>query len=81
MRRASSYRKASPALLRGVANNIKRLREACGYTQEELADRIGFNKSRIYKLEQATVNASLSSLETVARGLGCDVEDLLRRAP
>ena len=79
MRKTSSARKASPAFLQRVGNNIKRLREARGYSQQELADRIGRNKSLIGKLEGATLNVTIDTLDTVAQGLGCDVGDLLRR--
>ena len=72
-------RKPSQAILLRLADNLKALRKARGYTQKNLAQRTGFTKKNIGHIEQATVNVTLASLETVAEGLECFEEDLLRR--
>jgi DNA-binding Xre family transcriptional regulator len=72
-------RKASPEILWRLATNLKRLREARGYTQHELARRCGFPNSYISDIEQETVNITLANLEALANGLECFAEDLLRR--
>jgi len=79
-------RKASPEILWRLATNLRRLRKARGYTQERLGKLCGFSKTYISNVEHATVNISLSNLEALMKGLGCDVGDLLnpisnRRGP
>ena len=37
------------------------------------------HKNYISNIEQATVNISLANLETIARGLRCTANDLLRK--
>lgn len=72
-------RKASSEILSVLATNLKKLREARGYTQQELARRCGFSNSYIGDIEQETVNITLANLEALAKGLECSAEDLLRR--
>lgn len=72
-------RKASPDIRWRLAVNLKRLREARGYTQLELARRCGLTNAYISKIEQELMNVSLANLETLAKGLECSEEDLLRR--
>jgi len=72
-------RKASPELRWRLATNLKKLREARGYTQQELARRSGLTRNYISNIEQETVNISLANLEALAVGLDCSEEDLLRR--
>ena len=73
------FRKPSQAILLRLADNLKTLRKARGYTQKRLAQRTGFTKNYIANIEQATLNTSLATLETLAEGLECFEEDLLRR--
>jgi transcriptional regulator with XRE-family HTH domain len=72
-------RKASPEIRWRLSTNLKRLREARGYTQSELANLCGLSKTYISNVEQGTVNISLANLEALANGLSCAEEDLLRR--
>ncbi len=78
---ANQNRKPTDEILLRLSNNVKRLREARGYTQEDLAKLCGFKKSYISRVEQAIVNITLANLQTLARGLGCTEGDLLRRQP
>jgi transcriptional regulator with XRE-family HTH domain len=55
------------------------LREARGYTQEDLSTRCRLHKSYIGNIERATVNITLASLEVLAAGLECSEEELLSR--
>jgi transcriptional regulator with XRE-family HTH domain len=75
----SNYRRASPEILWRLSTNLKRLREARGYTQKELANLCGLNKTYIGNVERATINITLANLEAIANGLDCTAEDLLRR--
>lgn len=71
-------RKASTAIRYRLADNLKRLRQARGYTQKELGRLCGLSKTYIGNVEQGAVNISLANLEALAIGLGCAEEDLLR---
>jgi transcriptional regulator with XRE-family HTH domain len=71
-------RKASSESLWLLATNLKRLREARGYSQLELARRTGLPNGYISKVEQELKNVTLANLEALANGLGCSLEDLFR---
>jgi transcriptional regulator with XRE-family HTH domain len=70
-------RKASQEIRYRLADNLKRLREARAYTQKDLANLCGLNKTYIGNVEQGIVNISLANLEAIAKGLECSAEDLL----
>ena len=72
------HRKASPEILRRLAINLKRLRKSQEYTQRQLATLCAFTTSYIGNVEQGRVNITLANLETLAWGLDCSAEDLLR---
>ena len=74
-------RKASGEIRWRLSINARRLRQARGHTQQELAHLCGFSESYISNVEQGTVNISLANLEGLAKGLCCAEEDLLRRPP
>jgi transcriptional regulator with XRE-family HTH domain len=74
-------RKASPGVLWRLSTNLKRLRQARGYTQRELARLCGFSNTYVSNVEQGTVNICLANLEALAKGLECAEEDLLRTVP
>jgi transcriptional regulator with XRE-family HTH domain len=69
-------RQPSPQLLAVVSYNVRRLREARGLTQRELSRVCKFSESYVGAVEQDTVNLTLSSLELLATGLECSVQDL-----
>jgi transcriptional regulator with XRE-family HTH domain len=77
----TSKRKPSPEIRSRLASNIKRLREARGYTQGILAKLCRLNVKYISNVEQGTVNITLANLEALARGLRCSEEDLLTEHP
>ena len=53
-----------------VALQIRWLREDLGFTQAQLAKRVGVSQQQVAKLENPTANPSLATLEAVARGAG-----------
>jgi transcriptional regulator with XRE-family HTH domain len=59
-----------------VGENIKRLREAAGLSQTELARRAGIDQGGLSKIEKGR-NLTLETLRDLARALGCSVVDLL----
>jgi transcriptional regulator with XRE-family HTH domain len=72
---------ASSDILWRLGTNLKRLREARGYSQVQLARRCGVTKSYISKIEQYILNISVANLEVLCDALDCAPEDLLRRPP
>ena len=56
------------------------LRKQKGWSQNEMAERLGFNISTITILETATKSPTLRTLQVVARGFGMEVSALIRTA-
>ena len=77
----NQYRKASLEIRRRLSFNLKRLRGARGYTQQELANFSQLSKNYISNVEQGRLNVTLASLEALAKGLGCAEIELLRPFP
>lgn len=62
--------------------NLKRIRTAYGFTQAELAERSGVSLRSIQMYEQRNKNinkASADSMYSLAKVLGCTMEDLIER--
>jgi len=76
---ANPNRKASPQIRWRLSANVKRLRAARGYTQEDLASLCRVTKSYVGNVEQGRANVTLATIEILARGLGCDERELLKR--
>ncbi len=55
---------------RRLALNMKRLREAQGISQEELADRAGVHRTYISGVERGVRNPTVTVLDKIAKGLG-----------
>ena len=62
-----------------LADNLRRYRNYRGYTQQGLAKVCGLHKKYVGNVEQVTVNISLANLESLATGLRCGEDELLRR--
>lgn len=56
--------------------DIKRLREAQGKTQKQLADEMGVERSTVAKWEARTAFPRADKLPKLAEVLGCSVADL-----
>ena len=60
-----------------VGDNIKKRREALGFSQVDLADAIGETKQTIWKYESGTVtNIPLPKVEAIAKALSCTPNEL-----
>jgi transcriptional regulator with XRE-family HTH domain len=55
---------------------IKTLRKAAKVSQESLADRCGFARSYMSRIERGKANPSLDAIETLAGGLKISVAEL-----
>lgn len=61
------------ATLERVGRNIALAREANGWNQAELGERLGADQSYVSKIERGKMNLTLKSLERIADILGQDV--------
>ena len=72
----AEYEKLKPRY--DVISQIIEVRTSQHITQEELAFRVGTQKSNISRLESGTYNPSLDFLSKVARSLGKEVQVTLK---
>ena len=61
-----------------VARNLRRLRQAKGLSQEELADRAGINRNYVGMLEREQHAATIDMLEKLAIVLEADPVEFFR---
>lgn len=62
-----------------LSNNIKRLREAKGLSQEKLARLADVANNTLIKMESGeNKNPTLETLKKVAKALGVSVDDLIK---
>jgi len=59
-----------------LGRRVSSLRDARGYTQEQLAERCGFTVKFISTIERGLVNVPLVTLAAIARGLGVSISEL-----
>lgn len=60
-------------------NNIKKLREKCNFTQQEVADRLGVKRPTIAKWENGYSLPRAKKLPQLAKLLHCTIDELLER--
>ena len=63
-----------------VARNLRRLRQAKGLSQEELADRADINRNYVGMLEREQHAATIDMLEKLADVLETDPVEFFRRS-
>lgn len=60
-----------------LAENVKRIRKKQGMTQQQLADKIGWSRAEISRLEcRKLKRVTCDFLDDIAKGLNVDVERL-----
>jgi transcriptional regulator with XRE-family HTH domain len=64
-----------------LALNLRKLRQAQGLSQEELAHRAEIDRTYISALERSVYGASIDVVDRLARVLGVKASDLLRCPP
>ena len=57
--------------------NVKRLRKERGWSQEDLADEAGLDRTYISGIERVVKNPTISVIERIAVALGCGFGTLL----
>jgi transcriptional regulator with XRE-family HTH domain len=62
-----------------LARNLRKYRRDKGFSQEELAHRAEIDRTYISSLERCVYAASIDVVDRLARVLGVDAADLLRR--
>ena len=60
-----------------VGNHIRSYRKANGYTQQQLADRLGIERANLAKIETNVSHGSLDNLVKISRTLGISMDTLL----
>ncbi len=61
-----------------VGANIRQLREAKDWSQEELADQAGFHRTYISGVERGIRNPTIIVLERIAKALKVNTAELLQ---
>ena len=62
-----------------LALNLRKCRQAKGLSQEELADRAKIDRTYVSAIERSVYAATIDVIDRLARGLGVEAADLLRR--
>jgi transcriptional regulator with XRE-family HTH domain len=64
--------------LLALGREVRRLRDAKGFSQEELAERSGLHRNYIGGIERGERNVGITALIRLARGLGLHPSEILR---
>lgn len=72
---------AATAVTAAIAEHVKALRQARGWSLEELASRSGVSKGMLVQLETARTNPSIGTLCRVAEAFGVDMGRLIEAGP
>ena len=67
-------------ILATIAANIKRLREAKGWTQVDLAARLDKDKQAIQRIETGEINPRFLTIVEIADALGVSAFEILKGA-
>ena len=67
--------------MKAFGAQVRRLREARGLSQEELAESAGAHRNYVGGVERGEYNLSLISMAKIANGLGVRVVDLVVELP
>ena len=60
-----------------LGQNVKRLREAKGWSQEDYADRAGIHRTYVSDIERGARNPTITVVEKLAKPFGVVVGSLL----
>lgn len=72
-------RRNRSALRKSFAANLRAVREARGLSQEALAHEAGLHRTYIGSVERGERNISIDNIERLARALGLEPTELMRR--
>ena len=63
---------------KNIGGNLKRIREAKGLTQSQMADLAGISRIAYRNIENGTSSPKVSTLQNIASGVDVKLQDLLR---
>ena len=66
-------------LLTRLGDRIRKLRKQRGWTQVEMAEKVGIDRSFLADVERGKRNISILNLELIAKGLKVSLSQLLAR--
>jgi transcriptional regulator with XRE-family HTH domain len=66
-------------LLTRLGDRIRKLRKARGWTQAEMAERVGIDRSFLADVERGKRNISILNLELIAHGFEISLSQLFSR--
>lgn len=61
-----------------LARNVRKARDAKGWSQEDLADASGLHRTYVSGVERAVRNPTIAIVAQLAKALGVTASDLLR---
>jgi transcriptional regulator with XRE-family HTH domain len=64
-----------------VADNVRRLRKARDWTQDDLATRVGLSRGAIGQIERGEVDPALSTAQAIADVFGTPIGELTGEVP
>jgi len=65
-------------ILKRFGCEVKKLRKAKGWSQEDLAENAGLHRTYIGSIERSERNVSLINIERIAKALDVKIENLLK---
>ena len=65
-------------IVRNFGAAVRELREARTWSQEQLAEHVGLNRSYVGEIERGGAIASIVTVDKLARALGVPISSLLR---
>lgn len=71
--------KAQQKVIKVLGKKVQKLRKQKGFSQEELAEKLGFSRVYMGYIEQGREAPSLKLVIKLAKNLGVKVEDLFHR--
>ena len=64
------------SILITFGDNLRQLRLAKGFTQEQLANELGIEISQISRIERGVINTSITTLYSISKVLNVDISEL-----
>jgi transcriptional regulator with XRE-family HTH domain len=77
----SIYKTVVSDARRVFASRLRQIRQVKGLSQEELADRAGLHRTYVGSVERGERNISIDNIEVIAKALGVDIIELLKKEP
>jgi transcriptional regulator with XRE-family HTH domain len=63
--------------LQQIGNNLRKIRNNAGFSQQELADNSNVAKSTIQRIEKGELNPSILLLKNISEAMGVDLSSLI----